>query len=80
MDIRAVGLAGDQVGLVLDGIAHELEVRRGPVAVLDRFALGAGQLAGEDVEVAGIGDGEWAPEQRVDKTEGGDTGADPEGE
>ena len=80
-DIRAVGVAdGDEVGLVLDGIAHEVEVRRGPVAVLDRLALEAGHLAGEDVEVAGIGDGERAPEQGVDKTEGADTGADAEGE
>ena len=80
-DVRAVGVAdGDEVGLVLDGIAHELEVRRGPVAVLDRLAVEAGHLAGEDVEVAGIGDGQRAPEQGVDKTEGGDTGADAESE
>src|SRR5271166_3575021 len=80
-DIRAVGVAdGDEVGLVLDGIAHYLELRRGPVAVLDRLAVEAGHLAREDVEVAGIGDGERAPEQGVDKTEGGDTGADAEGE
>ena len=44
-DIRAVGVAdGDEVGLVLDGIAHTIEVRRGPVFVLDRFALEAGHL------------------------------------
>ena len=80
-DVRAVGVAdGDEVGLVLDGIAHELEVRRGPVAVLDRLAVEADHLAGEDVELAGIGDGQRAPEQGVDKTEGGDTGADAEGE
>ncbi len=81
-DVRAVGVAdGDEVGLVLrDGIAHELEVRRGPVVVLDRLAVGAGHLAGEDVELAGVGDGQRAPEQGVDKTEGGDTGADAEGE
>ena len=80
-DVGAVGVAdGDEVGLVLDGIAHELEVRRGPVAVLDRLAVQAGQLAGEDIELAGIGDGQRAPEQGVDKTEGGDTGADAESE
>ena len=39
-DVRAVGVAdGDQVGLVLDGIAHHLELRRGPVAVLGRPAV-----------------------------------------
>ena len=80
-DVRAIGVAdGDQVGLVLDGIAHELEVRRGPVAVLDRPAVQADHLAGEDVELAGIGDGQRTPEQGVDKTEGGDTGADAESE
>ena len=80
-DVRAVGVAdGDEVGLVLDGIAHEVEVRRGPVVVLGRLAVEAGHLAGEDVELAGMGDGQRAPEQGVDKTEGGDTGADAEGE
>ena len=39
-DVRAVGVAdGDEVGLVLDGIAHEVEVRRGPVVVLGRLAV-----------------------------------------
>ena len=80
-DVRAVGVAdGNEVGLVLDGIAHELQFRRGPVAVLDRFAVQADQLAGEDVEAAGTGDGQRAPEQGVDQTEGGDTGADAESE
>src|SRR6185436_8905682 len=42
-DVRAVGGAdGDEFGLVLRSIAHEVEVRRGPVAILDRLALRAG--------------------------------------
>ena len=50
-DVGAVGVAdSDEVGLVLRSIAHEVEVRRGPVAVLDGPALEAGQLAGEDIE------------------------------
>ena len=78
-DVRAVGVAdGDEVGLILHGIAHELEVGSGPVAVLDRFAVQADQLVGEDIKLAGIGDGQRAPEQSIDKTEGGDTGADAE--
>ena len=40
----------------------------------------ADHLAGEDVEPAGTGDGQRAPEQGVDKTEGGDTRADAESE
>ena len=80
-DVCAVGVAdGDEVGLVLDGVAHEVEVRRGPVVVLGRLAVEAGHHAGEDVELAGTGNGQRAPEQGVDKTEGGDTGADAEGE
>jgi len=80
-DVCAVGVAdGDEVGLVLDGVAHEVEVRRGPVVVLGRLAVEAGHHAGEDVEVTGAGDRQRAPEQGVDKTEGGDTGADAEGE
>ena len=76
-DVGAVGVAdGDEVGLVLRRIAHEVEVRRGPVAVVDRLAFEAGQLAGKEIEPAGTGDGQRAPEQGVDKTEGGDTGAD----
>jgi hypothetical protein len=40
-DVRAVGIAdGDEVSLVLDGIAHEVEIRRGPVAILDRLPSG----------------------------------------
>src|ERR1019366_3994253 len=66
--------------LFLDGIAHYLELRRGPMVVLDRLAVEAGHLVGEDVELAGAGDGQRAPEQGVGKTEGGDTGADAEGE
>ena len=39
-DVCAVGVAdGDEVGLVLDGIAHAVEVRRGPVTVLGRLAV-----------------------------------------
>src|ERR1700678_1965871 len=80
-DIRAVGVAdGDEVGLILDGVAHEVEVRRGPVVVLDRPAVEAGHLAGEDVELAGMGNGQRAPEQGVDKTKGCNTGADAESE
>jgi hypothetical protein len=80
-EVGAVGVAdGDEIGLVPDGIAHEVEVRRGPVVVLGRLAVQAGHPAGEDVEFAGIGDGQRAPEQGVDKTEGRDAGADAEGE
>ncbi len=78
-DVGAVRVAdGNEVGLVLDVIAHELEFRRGPVAVLDRFAVQADQLAGQDIEPAGTGDGQGTPEQGVNETKGGDTGADAE--
>ena len=30
---------GDEVGLVLDGIAHKVELRRGPVVILRRLAV-----------------------------------------
>jgi hypothetical protein len=80
-DVGAVGVAdGDEVGLLLRSIAHEFEVRRGPVAVLNRLALGSGQIARKNIESAGSGDRQRAPEQRVDEAEGRDTGADAKSE
>src|SRR3569833_2830932 len=76
-DVGAVRAGdGNQIGLVLDGVAHQPEVRRGPVAILNRPAVQADHLAGENIELAGVRYGQRPPEQRVDQTESGDTGTD----
>ena len=80
MSVRSASLMAMRSAWSLTASRMTLNVRRGPVAVLDRLAVEADHLAGEDVEPAGAGDGQRTPEQGVDKTEGGDTGADAESE
>ena len=80
-DVGPVGVAdGDEVSLIFRGVAHELEVRRGPVAVLDGLALGPRQIARKNIQPAGSGDGQRAPEQCIDQAERGDAGADAKSE
>src|SRR5579883_226223 len=80
-DVRAISVTnGNKIGLILNGIAHQVELRRGPVAAIDRLALEPDHFAREDIEPAGPGDRQRAPEQGVDKTEGSDARADAERE